>query len=322
MTIDNSADRFRQHSRHDRRRFPSAKVARWLASLMLLLQVWPAFPAGAASVSVASELPVRFFQDDAQGAAITVYDLTVTTDRWSPVIRETVREFNVARPTSAPFLVYVAVPESADCLDLPPEVFALDGIVVCDTSRPDEAPHTSDAPEVGWLGVAQMRDSDTTVIVLNNLSPDGAFAPAAEDENTVCHELMHAYTSVEDDYDADPTGSCVWGALLEPGPTDVQLMLARYPETTPAGEVPAWWEDARDAGRELGARVCGYVPHVDISGLWEAGKATGGAWKEQFEASLPDVDLPDVPVALTGLGEQLPDLDVDLPDVHITMCGR
>ena len=73
------------------------------------------------------------------------------------------------------------------------------------------------APPEGWQGNAQYRDADTTIISLNSFVPEGMYLPVEEADNTVCHEMMHAYTRIHDAYDSDVSGSCVWGELLAPG---------------------------------------------------------------------------------------------------------
>jgi hypothetical protein len=82
----------------------------------------------------------------------------------------------------------------------------------------------------GWAGVARQLDDDTTRIVLNSYVPEGFYVTAEDLDNTVCHEMMHAYTLVEDNYDSDAK-SCVWGNLLSPGTADVRLMKERWPAT-------------------------------------------------------------------------------------------
>jgi hypothetical protein len=39
--------------------------------------------------------------------------------------------------------------------------------------------------------------------------------------NTVCHELMHAVTGINDRYHRRPQRSCVWGSPPTPGRFDV-----------------------------------------------------------------------------------------------------
>ena len=142
----------------------------------------------------------------------------------------TVDEFNAVRPATAPRLVYSAESGSFDCLDLPESVSNLAGIIICDTSRPGEFPYDPNAPKEGWAGFARRIDDDTIRIVLNSFVPEGYYLPAEGADNTVCHEMMHAYTGVEDNYDSD-ANSCVFGDLLSPGTTDVRLMKERWPAT-------------------------------------------------------------------------------------------
>jgi hypothetical protein len=163
---------------------------------------------------------------------MTVYDYTtISAPFWTPIIKGTVDEFNAVRPDSAPRLVYFAESGSFDCLDLPPRVTNLAGIIICDTSRPGEFPVDPNAPKEGWGGFERRIDDDTTRIVLNSYVPEGYFIPAEVIDNTICHEMMHAYTGVADNYDSD-VNSCVFGDLLAPGTTDVRLMGERWLTTS------------------------------------------------------------------------------------------
>jgi hypothetical protein len=129
----------------------------------------------------------------------------------------------------------------------------LAGIIICDTFRPTEYPGNPNAPDGEWGGVARLLDDDTTRIVLNSFVPAGYELSPEDADNTVCHEMMHAYLrGVEDNYDSD-ANSCVWGNLLAPGPTDKRLMREQWPArvaepTRPvAGVEPSWPERVRDA---------------------------------------------------------------------------
>ena len=191
---------------------------------------------------------------------IKVYDYTTTSAPfWTPIIKATVEEFNDARPPEAPLLVYSAESGSFDCLDLPQKVADLAGIIICDTSRPGEFPHDPNAPKQGWGGFTEPIDDDLVRIVLNSYVPEDSYLPAEGVDNTVCHEMMHAYLKgVEDDYDSD-ANSCVWGNMLAPGPTDNRLMREKWlervaePTRSVPVEEPSRPEQARDA-----------VPDVDV----------------------------------------------------------
>jgi micrococcal nuclease len=196
------------------------------------------------STLAALALALAFLIPTAVGAEappdMVVYDYTtISAPFWTPIIMATVDEFNEARPDTAPRLVYSAESGSFDCLDLPPEVANLAGIIICDTSRPGEFPYDPDAPKEGWGGMANRIDDDTTRIVLNSYIPEGFYIPAEVIDNTICHEMMHAYTGVGDNYDSDAT-SCVFGDLLSPGTTDVRLMQQRWPATVaePSRQAP------------------------------------------------------------------------------------
>jgi hypothetical protein len=287
------------------------------------------FPTGNTAAAAALHGDIRTdlaFQPNDE-TDIIVYDYTTVGTVWTPLIIGTVEEFNAVKPPTAPRLIYQAAAGDTDSLDLGDRVWDLSGIIICDTYRPEDFPDDPNAPADGWGGVAQMRDADTIVIALNNAVPEGYYLPIEVADNTVCHEMMHAYTFVEDDYGADPLGSCVWGDLLSPGPTDVQLMQARYPtpvvNVSPADEEPSLWDRTKALGREVGEQVCGFIPHVDISFLWESGKATGGAVREQIDDTIQDlgIDMPDVGIDLPDVDVDVPDVDIPLPDVALPHCG-
>jgi hypothetical protein len=181
---------------------------------------------------------------------MVVYDYTTTAaSHWTPIITATVDEFNAARPDSAPRLVYAAESGSFDCLDLPQPVANLAGIIICDTFRPEDFPYDPDAPKEGWAGVTSQVDNDTMRIALNNFVPEGYYVSAEDTDNTVCHEMMHAYTLVADNYDSD-VNSCVFGDRLSPGTTDIGLMKERWPVTVaaPSRRVPVTAPDPTGPG--------------------------------------------------------------------------
>jgi hypothetical protein len=162
---------------------------------------------------------------------MVVYDYTTTSaPQWTPIIKATVDEFNEARPATAPRLVYSPESGSFDCLDLPPEVANLVGIIICNTFRPEDFPYDPNAPKEGWAASARVIDEDTTRIVLNSYVPEGYYLPTEAADNTICHEMMHAYTLVGDAFNSD-SNSCVFGDLLSPGTADVRLMEEHYPAT-------------------------------------------------------------------------------------------
>jgi hypothetical protein len=247
-------------------------------------------------------------------ADVNVYDYTTVGTQWSPLIIETVEEFNSASPASAPQLTYVAASGEADCLDLSPDVWDLTGIIICDTNRPQDYPVNPNAPANGWAGKSRPRDDDTTVVVLNNVTPDGASVLEWAADNTVCHEMMHAYTFVDDAYGMDLSGSCVWGDLLSPGPTDIRLMRDAYPVTV---EKPSWWDRTKATASEARERMCDAIPDVDISILWDRTRATGRGVRDRVSEVVPDVDI-DIP----GLDIGMPDVDIDMPDVDMPGCGE
>jgi hypothetical protein len=186
-------------------------------------------------------------------SVVKVYDYTTVGTAWTPLIRDTVDEFNAVRPASAPQLVYVTAPGDADCLDITnAAVWDMAGIIICDTRRPEEFPFDPTVPKEGWAGLARQIDDDTHQILLNNFVPNGYVLAAEEADNTVCHEMMHSYVQVGDHYDAD-VNSCVFGNLLSPGTTDIGLMQERWP--APVAE-PARPERVSDGRPEVDRTGC------------------------------------------------------------------
>jgi hypothetical protein len=291
-----------------------------VASLALALVLL--VPTGnAAAVFVPDESTNSIIADinASDSADVNVYDYTTVGTAWTPLILATVAEFNAVSPVGVPQLRYVTASGDADCLDLPDDVWDLTGIIVCDTNRPEDFPYDPNAPVDGWGGSTQARDDDTTVIVLNNFVPDGYYIPDEKADNTVCHEMMHAYTGVGDAYNSDASGSCVWGDLLSPGSTDLRLMRERYPTTVASSsrpdEEPSLWERTKAVGREVGVRVCDAIPHVDISFLWEGTKATGRDVRDRLSDVMPNVDI-DIP----GMDIPLPHPGLNMPDVNLPTC--
>jgi hypothetical protein len=121
-------------------------------------------------------------------------DRVIVTDYTaSPVIAETVADFNRVMPRRGPRLVYRAV--SGQCAQ---------PLTVC--------PRELD----GFAGLAY--------IGANRIEIDPDYR---ESENVACHEFMHVLARVGDNYDSDPA-SCLYGQLDDPGPTDIALLRERY----------------------------------------------------------------------------------------------
>jgi hypothetical protein len=113
----------------------------------------------------------------------------------SPVVAETVDDFNAIMPKRGPHLIYRAMPY-ASC----------EALTVCvDQNLIEFAGHAS-----WWRGNGR--------IVLNK---------DYVEENTVCHEFMHVLTRVGDAYDTNPD-SCVYGQLNDPGGADIALLREQY----------------------------------------------------------------------------------------------
>jgi hypothetical protein len=261
---------------------------------------------------------------------VNVYDYTTVGTPWTPLVIATIAEFNAVSPAAAPQLAYVAAPGDADCLDITADVEDITGIIVCDTSRPEEFPDDPNAPVDGWSGATGSIDDDTTVIILNNIIPGDVYRPDSWGDNTVCHEMMHAYTGVADSYGSDLSGSCVWGYLLSPGPTDLRLMQELYPVTmsveSVADEEPSLWDRIRATGREKREQMCDALADADIGfpdvNLPEIdpGPVVGHLIELAEARDLVREVVPDVDIDIPGVDIPLPHPDLDMPDMNLPTC--
>ena len=140
--------------------------------------------------------------------------LDYTTPRWDGLVEGMVGDFNGALPEAAPRLIYRRMPQRA-CQDLKPRPY-VGAIVVCSVST---------APFVGMTGVLH---DGTTIVETRVVLNDRTFFNARQATNTICHELMHAVTSIKDRYHRRPKTSCVWGSLPTPGRFDVAYARRVY----------------------------------------------------------------------------------------------
>jgi hypothetical protein len=119
------------------------------------------------------------------------------TTHWRSVNQETVRDF-----TDLGVRLHYTVGNPSDGCTPEPGM-----VVLCEKSiNPDHAANAS-------VGIPR----GGALVAYNTLYPN-------PHENIACHEFMHVLAAVGDAYDTDQQ-SCVWGShLLDPGPTDVELL--------------------------------------------------------------------------------------------------
>lgn len=122
---------------------------------------------------------------------------------WEPYVRQAVADWNAAMPPRAPEFVYRRGAEKT-CNEVgnkPPE----GTIAVCLWRDASASGQT-------WVAYKEHVALYAKVYV----------APWADQwpEQTLCHELGHAFTWMNDDYGARPDTSCVQGWLLAPGDYD------------------------------------------------------------------------------------------------------
>lgn len=140
---------------------------------------------------------------------IIIADYTV--HRWSPIVTETVDEFNDVMPGGGPSLTYEQRPSTL-CADLPPNpargevwVCASDSVANCGVTVPLRHKGSIRGAAIGI--------------------PDACLEAG---KGVVCHEMMHALTGIPDNYGALPDTSCVWGDLTSPGSWDIALLRDVY----------------------------------------------------------------------------------------------
>lgn len=149
------------------------------------------------------------------GKKVVVFDLTSAA--WDGVIAQTVADFNAVMPKKAPLLVYQRM-AAKDCAAIRGRDHKR-GIVTCSTAA---------FSDVGGAA-AGFFDNDLRVkrYVLQFSDPYASANPTQR-ARAACHELMHAYTGIRDNYHALPDTSCVWGSLTSPGPFDVAYAKRVY----------------------------------------------------------------------------------------------
>lgn len=128
------------------------------------------------------------------------------TESWiSPVVQETVRDFNRNMPKSGPRIEYIRG-ETILCVE---DISVCSGYVGRNL--------------YGWA--AWENASSGEIHISNNKNLHGN---RKELENTVCHEMMHIVARVGRDNHKHPDTSCIFGSLPDLGPFDVKLLRREY----------------------------------------------------------------------------------------------
>jgi hypothetical protein len=148
----------------------------------------------------------------------TVQVRVYTSSAWVPLIQRSVRDINAVMPRKGPRLI-LRVHGERSCAWVRKQKFTRPTITIC--SRPDR-----DA--LGWTRYKQQRHTfrheRVRIMLRGEPNPHPAFV--GDDQNTVCHELMHAVSGMPDgERHAD---SCVQGWLESPGPWDVAYLQRVY----------------------------------------------------------------------------------------------
>ncbi len=126
-----------------------------------------------------------------------------TGDTWRSFIPETVEDFRALG-----LEVRYESGEEIACGQLPPNRDPKHRIVLCETASAEYGAQA-------FIGAGRIQFTTR------------ASSSRGWQENVVCHEFMHMLAEVPDNYDSDPN-SCVWGRLLDPGPTDVALLAKHH----------------------------------------------------------------------------------------------
>jgi hypothetical protein len=137
----------------------------------------------------------------------TVYDRL--PDEWQPEVLETIADFNANMPPKGPLLKYVKL-TSTICGK------TNTSISICGGDGND--------PDIGdYWGLAIWGGSDKMTILVNVQDENRPDEPY-ERETVLCHEMMHLVTHVNDNHNALPNESCVWGSLTDLGSWDIQKL--------------------------------------------------------------------------------------------------
>lgn len=177
----------------------------------------------------------------AEASHETAADLTVieimdyTTIGWSGFIKNTVAEYNTILPDDV-WLSYHGMPE-ADCADIEPVVMT---IAFC--SEPDYLPVTTPTGmQAIGVGNTRLWDNELGDWFVRITLSDRPLADARPEynDNTVCHEMMHALTRGTPDQPGSDQTSCIFGDLTAPGSRDFALLEPIFgPLDTPTNYNP------------------------------------------------------------------------------------
>jgi hypothetical protein len=153
----------------------------------------------------------------AQRERVVVKDYTT---HFGAAVADTVNDFNIVMPAHGPLLVYQKM--GGPCDGQPSDT----AISVCEAYIPG-APF---AWAWWWPGIHRWATIEINMAQPHALTP-------RDNEQIVCHEMMHAIAHIGDNYGAHAQ-SCVWGSLTDPGCFDVVKLAERFgdPAQTCAGK--------------------------------------------------------------------------------------
>ena len=187
---------------------------RTLRTLILLIGIATGVMLGVALSSRAG--------DGGRGVAWTSRTVTVriyTTVNWHPLIERSIADFNAIMPRRGPRLV-MKVQGERSCAWVKRQTFRKPTITMC--SQPD-------GNGAGWAVYRVDHGTLAGQRVWITLVGDPGHDRYQGHQNTVCHELMHAVSGVNDGW-GEPR-SCVRGDLDAPGAWDVAYLERVYANT-------------------------------------------------------------------------------------------
>lgn len=156
------------------------------------------------------------------GAVWTSKRVTVrvyTSEAWRPIVQQTIREYNAIMPQRGPRL-RVKMQQQRSCQWVRKQRFKQPTIAVCSLDETWYAGSTV----LGTHRHTVKRDV-AWVQLVGQPGQDGV--DLDEHRNTSCHEMGHALSWVNDNYDAD-RDSCVQGDLPYPGSWDADYLRKTY----------------------------------------------------------------------------------------------
>lgn len=155
-------------------------------------------------------------------------DVRVFSDAYgSPIIEEAVRQISRIMPARGPRLNLI-LSGPADCREVKERRYSRPTITVCD------APYEMDQT---WLRSSGGEVKGGRAWVTMDLWEYGGIEA---DQNTACHELMHAVSWVDDNgAGVDKPDSCVHGLRPTPGPWDKAFLAKVYGKEAARGRKKA-----------------------------------------------------------------------------------